>query len=251
VAARAELPGPVGPYHEPADRPQPLARYAEETGLKVHDPATAEWLRLGTDRGAEICLADDGTVRSVFCAYRYPGGRVNSSLDAWIRSLDALRDTLAELGPQPIGGEAVRIATDLEAVLRRLDPEAVSDPADWWPQVAQDLRLTASVAAAGIIEFRAPGGALRTVRGYTLPGQGHVERRLWESLRSREVEPEQVVRIHTDLEPCMLPGNYCADWLSSTFPDAGSTYSFDYGPRAEDRERGVGELTDYLQESRP
>ena len=245
-----DLPGPVGQYHEPADRSQPLAQYAEEAGLTVHDPAAADWLRLGTDRGAEICLADDGTVRSVYCGYRFPGGRVNTSLDAWIRCLDALRHTLAELGPQPIGAEAVRTAAALAAELRRLDPEALADPADWWPQVTGDLSLGATVAAAGIIEFQVPGGALRTVRGYTLPGQGHVERRLWDSLSTREVEPEQVTRIHTDLEPCMLPGNYCADWLATTFPAAEFSHSFDYGPRAEDRERGVRELMDYIEESR-
>ncbi|MBJ6641468.1 hypothetical protein H4K36_33250 [Streptomyces sp. DHE7-1] len=56
------------------------------------------------------------------------------------------------------------------------------------------------------------------------------------------MEPEQVRRVYCELEPCMMPGHYCAAWLQAVLPHAEFTHSFDYGDTAESREEGLKEL---------
>jgi hypothetical protein len=246
----ANLPTVVGGCFELAERPQSLAEFADEAGLSTPDDVPADLLRLGTDHGSELCLDGSGTVRSVFCTFAHPARMVNSSFEAWLACSAEVRRFLADSADAPIGPGSARAAEVLRSTLTELDSDPLADPDSWWSLVTDDLRLTASVAAAGIFEFRSTSGALRTAKGYTLPGQGHVERRLWASLESRGVTPDQVTRIHTDLEPCMLPGGYCADWTAMTFPQAEVTFSFRYGPDAPGREAGVEELIRYIEESR-
>ncbi len=247
--ARLVLPAAAGPYFQVADVPVTLGRYALEARLPEPNADLAGLRRLGSDRGSEICVDHSGTVRSVFCEFAGPGRLVNSTVEAWQTGLTELDRLCGQLAPDPIGSRAVALVTAFQARLAGLDPMAMSDPDHWWPLVTEDLRLTASVDAGGVIEFRTGTGALQTVTGYTLPGGGHVERRLWDSLRSQGVAPEQVTRIHTDLEPCMLPGGYCAAWLAVTFPDAESTYSFTYGPGANDRTEGIRALIAFIEGS--
>ncbi|MFJ5673996.1 SUKH-4 family immunity protein [Streptomyces sp. NPDC093097] len=249
LLATAGVPEEVGPYFRAADEPALLTHYAQQARLPLPvGDATAFW-RLGDDGGSQICCAPSGGIFSASCGAMFPTRLVNSSAQAWLTALAALRALLERLSSDPIGPDAVAAVTAFRDGLAALDPEAMSDEDNWWPLVTDDLRLSASVDASGIIEFRTEAGATRTVSGYSLPGQGHVARRLGTELLKRGIEPVRVTRVHTDLEPCELPGCYCAEWLAATFPEAEVTYSFDYGPGADDRAAGIRELAAFIEES--
>ncbi|MFK0291236.1 SUKH-4 family immunity protein [Streptomyces sp. NPDC090442] len=249
LLATVGVPEEVGPYFRAADEPDLLTRYTQEVQLpRPVGDATAFW-RLGDDSGSHICCAPSGAVFSASGGALFPTRLVNSSAQAWLTALAELGGLLGRLSSDPIGPGAVAAITAFRDRLAALDPEAMSDEDNWWPLVTDDLRLTASVDASGIFEFRTDAGATRTVSGYSLPGQGHVSRRLGTELLERGIEADRVTRIHADLEPCELPGCYCAEWLAATFPEAEVSYSFDYGPDADGRAAGIRELAAFIEES--
>lgn len=73
-------------------------------------------------------------------------------------------------------------------------------------------------------------------------GVGHAERLLAKDLDALGVQPSQVTRIYTELEPCSVPGGYCKDFIGRTYPQAEVTYSFQYGADAASRRAGVDAL---------
>lgn len=249
LLAASGVPETVGPYFQAADEPALLTQYARDAKLSQPVGEATTFWRLGYDGGSHICYAPSGGVFSASCGVTYPTRLVNSTAQTWLTALAEFDGLLGHLSSDPIGPDAVTAVTEFQNCLAALDPEAMSDEDNWWPLVTDDLRLTASVDASGIIEFRTATGAIRTASGYTVPGQGHVSRRLGTELLKRGIEPASVTRVHTDLAPCSLPGCYCAEWLAATFPEAEVTYSFDYGPGADDREAGVRELLTFIEES--
>ncbi|MFN5073569.1 MAG: nucleic acid/nucleotide deaminase domain-containing protein, partial [Cyclobacteriaceae bacterium] len=56
----------------------------------------------------------------------------------------------------------------------------------------------------------------------------HAEKAAWLKLESLGVKPEQITRIYTELEPCASRGRYCKNFITRTFPNAKTSYSFDY-----------------------
>lgn len=118
--------------------------------------------------------------------------------------------------------------------LESADPEAFADPEHWWPLVLEDIRTTASVRSFATFEFAAPDGTRHLV---SEPGSicVHAEERTWSRMYAAGVEPDQVTRIHTELEPCFMPGHYCSMWLEMSFPDASLTHNVSYGETAEER----------------
>ncbi|MFI0263593.1 nucleic acid/nucleotide deaminase domain-containing protein [Streptomyces sp. NPDC017056] len=79
---------------------------------------------------------------------------------------------------------------------------------------------------------------------FTEPGSVgiHPEEKLWRKLRQAGVEPERVLRIHTELEACFMPSHYCSLWLGEVFPDAQFTYNFPYGESADSRAESIQQL---------
>ena len=67
---------------------------------------------------------------------------------------------------------------------------------------------------------------------------GHSERRASEILRSYGIPDSAVTRIHSELQPCSLPGAYCAKMISERFPQAKVTYTWEYGDTRDSRQRG-------------
>lgn len=96
-----------------------------------------------------------------------------------------------------------------------------------------------------MFEF-AGGGALTRVARFTERGVGHAERLVWQELAASGVEAHQVTRIYSELEPCSIPGGYCAAWIEQTFPNATVTWSFEYGTTASSRAAGVDALREAL-----
>jgi Xanthomonas XOO_2897-like deaminase/Domain of unknown function DUF11 len=78
--------------------------------------------------------------------------------------------------------------------------------------------------------------------------QGHSERRAAQILRSYGIQPEQVKRILSERQPCMLPGAFCARMLATEFPDAEVNWKYEYGDSKESRQRGNAQMKQTLSE---
>lgn len=233
------VPRQVGPYFTTADEDHVVLRaYADDAGRRVVEPGTREWARIGADGGAEICADHEGAVHAVFLALAEPARFVNASTEAFTRSLDALDRALGAIlgadGPQA----ASAAFRELEEQLRQFDPQAFAERENWWPLVLDDIRDTAGTERFSAFEILDGLGEKQIVT--QSGGIGiHPEEKLWQSLQAAGVEPEQVLRIHTDLEACFMPGHYCSLWLGEVFPDAQLSHSFPYGETAESRAEGI------------
>ena len=85
-------------------------------------------------------------------------------------------------------------------------------------------------------------GQLSTIAGASQRNQGHAERLIAKELENMGIQPAQVRRIYSELEPCSIPGGYCKRFLQTVFPQADVTYSFEYGLTQESRRAGVNAL---------
>lgn len=236
--ADVAVPLHVGPYFSTAvTDPVALGEYAAAIGEEAE--AEEQGLaRLGTDHGYEICADQRGVVRAVLLAYDEPPRFVNSSPENFARSLTELDQALHTI----LGTDDPRTAAEAfaraEQRLRRLDPAAFADRESWWPLVLDDIRDTAGTEWYAAFEYVGADGRNQIVTRAGSIGL-HPEERLWSALRGSGVEPSQVVKIHTELEPCFLPGHYCALWLAQSFPHAELTHNFPYGESAASRAEGI------------
>lgn len=241
------LPGQVGPYFDTGDEdPLPLGLFAAVHGRRVARAESAEWARLGGDGGYELCADSDGTVRAVLLDYDEDDRFVSSSLEIFAVALQALGEALRVIVTTDQPQAASTAYAWLSERLREADPPAFAEPENWWPMVLDDIRTTASVDNYAAFEYLDPTEGKRIV---TQSGAVavHPEERLWASLQAAGVEPEQVLRIHTDLEACFLPGHYCSMWMAQVFPDAEVTHSFPYGESADSRAEGIRRLLEVAE----
>jgi hypothetical protein len=133
---------------------------------------------------------------------------------------------------------------------------AAPDVADGLPYDAIIERVAGNVSPrknVAVFEYRLPDGRVgrlavqseRYPKGGELPGspKGHAEIRALKILRRWGIEPEWVRQIYTDLEPCNLPGSYCARQLRTTYPKLDRVYfAYEYGDTAESRRAGIRAL---------
>ncbi|MER0481899.1 nucleic acid/nucleotide deaminase domain-containing protein [Streptomyces sp. Edi2] len=237
--AGISVPRRVGPYFATHQQdPVPLGEYAATAGRRVGRAECAAWARLGSDQGFELCADTEGSVRAVLLDFEEADRFVSSSPEAFAAGLlelhEALRVILTTDQPQTAASAFDRLVERLKAN----DPEAFAGRENWWPLVLDDIRDTASVENYAAFEYLDAGGSKQIV---TRSGAIalHPEERLWDSLSAAGVEPEQVLRIHVDLEPCFMPGHYCSMWLAQVFPHAEMTHSFPYGESADSRAAGI------------
>lgn len=243
--AGLSVPLRAGPYFATgAGEPLVLGEFAAQGGHGRPRGERAGWARLGSDGGYEVCADGGGVVRAVLLDFDEPDRFVNSSAAAFaagVADLDeALRVILATDRPQTAADAYARLAERL----RERDAEAFGSTEHWWPLVLDDIRDTASVENYAAFEY------VDAVEGKRIVTQAgavalHPEERLWASLRAAGVEADQVLRVHTDLEPCFMPGHYCSMWLAQVFPEADMTHSFPYGESAESRAEGVRRIREY------
>ncbi|MFJ7078858.1 SUKH-4 family immunity protein [Streptomyces sp. NPDC098781] len=78
------------------------------------------------------------------------------------------------------------------------------------------------------------------------PGLPPAEYQAWAELRRMNVPVDNVVAVHTDLRPSLLPGGYTAELLNS-FPNAQLSCSQSYGARPEARAEGVAALVEQVE----
>ncbi|MFD4904486.1 nucleic acid/nucleotide deaminase domain-containing protein [Kitasatospora purpeofusca] len=244
------LPLQVGPYFRAAEEDDPLSlgEWAASVGADV-GPVAAQ-LRIGTDGGAELYFAPDRSVRAVLLGAEPLDLPVSGSVAAFAAGLlllDRLLPAVAEVDRPDLALAAYR---ELRQGLLASDPTAFDDREGWWPRVLDDLRRPLNIDSSAAFEVVDEQGAKRIVTEVGGPGLLHPEEALWHRLRAEGVEAEQVVRVYCELEPCMMPGHYCARWLAREFPQADFTHSFDYGDTAESRESGIKALMISVAEQR-
>ncbi|MEU9605936.1 SUKH-4 family immunity protein [Streptomyces sp. NPDC048057] len=247
--ARAELvatgvPVAVAPYFRAVPRGEPttLRGCAERSGAPLPPAQMGRWLLLGDDRGAQLCVRPDGAVQAVVLSEVVPDMYVNSSVAALNRCLLALDRALPRIVAADGLERAAAVFAELNEELRALDALAFADRESWWPRVLDDLRHTLNFPFSAAFEFRTASGGTEIVTDTAGPGQPHPEEQLWQRLSTSGVHPQHVTRIYCELEPCLMPGHYCAVWMQELFPHSQFTHSHDYGVTADSREEGLREL---------
>ncbi|QIJ65534.1 nucleic acid/nucleotide deaminase domain-containing protein [Streptomyces sp. JB150] len=244
LLARTGVPLRVGPYFTAAreDDALTLGGFAGRHGVTVPDDIAGA-VRLGTDRLGQVCVGSDGAVRALFLGqFGMDDLYVSSGVDAFNRSLAALdrrMPVIAAAGSLPVAAAAFR---ELNAELRSVDPAAFAHRESWWPRVLDDVRHTLNFPFSAAFEYVDDGGRKQIATDATGPGRPHPEELVWDRLAAQGVRPEQVRRVYTELQPCMMPGHYCAVWLQRYFPHAEFTHSFDYGDTADSREEAMKDL---------
>ncbi|MBT2490902.1 SUKH-4 family immunity protein [Streptomyces sp. ISL-96] len=78
------------------------------------------------------------------------------------------------------------------------------------------------------------------------PGLPPVEYQAWAELQRMNVPIDNVVAVHTDLRPSLLPGGYTAELLNA-FPNAKLSCAHSYGARPETREEGIASLLQHVE----
>lgn len=225
-----------------------LGVVAVHSSLPRPHAAMESWPRIGGDGLAHLCVRPDGAVQAVFLQDVAEDMFVNADVSTLCASLLALDRALPLIAVASGLGEAAAVLRDLTAELRRIDSAAFEGRESWWPRVLDDVRHTLNFPFSAAFEYVDAAGSKQVVTDVTGPGRLHPEEIIWRGLSAQSVKPDQVLRVHCELEPCLMPGHYCAVWLQETFPRAQFTHSFDYGTAAESREEGVKELITHAAE---
>jgi hypothetical protein len=114
-------------------------------------------------------------------------------------------------------------------------------------RAAQAYRRTEGVTDGrnvAVFEYRAADGSLQTIARVSERRVGHAERIIARELETMGVQPSQVTRIYSELQPCVIPTEAagCARFIRNTFPQAEVTWSFEYGATEASRRAGVAAL---------
>ncbi|MFD3622213.1 nucleic acid/nucleotide deaminase domain-containing protein [Streptomyces sp. NPDC058676] len=218
-----------------------LGAFAGHHGLSMPDER-AGWVRIGTDRLAHLAVRPDGAVQAVFADGSGDDMFASSDLSVFNASLAALDRRMPVIAASTSLPEAAAAFRELNAELRQIDPDAFEDRESWWPRVLDDIRHTLNFPFSSAFEYLDGAGNKQIATEMTGPGKAHPEELLWQRLRAEGIDAKQVRRVYCELEPCMMPGHYCAVWLQAVFPHAEFTHSFDYGSTADSREAGLKEL---------
>ncbi|WP_329028361.1 nucleic acid/nucleotide deaminase domain-containing protein [Streptomyces sp. NBC_00690] len=238
------VPRSVGFYFRaPADdEPGTLGSFAAHRARPDPPAVMAAWPRIGGDGMADLCARPDGAVQAVMPTDVGSDRFVSSSLESLNASLLVLDRELPVIATASGLAEAASAFRELHQKLREIDTAAFSDRENWWPRVLDDVRHTLNFPFSATFEYVDGSGGKRVVTESTGPGQPHPEEMVWRRLVGEGVSPGQVRRVYCELEPCLMPGHYCAVWMQQTFPDAQFSHSFDYGDTAVSREEGFKEL---------
>jgi hypothetical protein len=177
---------------------------------------------------------------------------VSSSVARLTSALTALDLRLPVIAASTGLSVAAAAFRETNAEIRHIDELAFQERESWWPRILDDVRHTLNFPFSSAFEYLDDAGNKQIATEATGPGRAHPEELLWRRLKEQGVAPAQVRRVYCELEPCMMPGHYCAVWLRDTFPQAEFTHSFDYGSDAASREEGLKQLiTHAARQARP
>jgi hypothetical protein len=93
-----------------------------------------------------------------------------------------------------------------------------------------------------VLRYRGQDGSEQQLIRRSAPGTPHPEWQILHELRSLGVRPEQVLELHTELEPCDLPGGYCARMIRESWPQVRISHTAPYGRDHAGRRQGVQHL---------
>ncbi|WP_041968983.1 SUKH-4 family immunity protein, partial [Streptomyces albus] len=99
-----------------------------------------------------------------------------------------------------------------------------------------------------VLRYRAHDGSEQQLIRRSAPGTPHPEWQLLHELRAMNVPPQQVVELHTELEPCDLPGGYCARMIRETWPQVRVSHTASYGTDHASRQQGMRHLIEHQGE---
>ena len=109
-----------------------------------------------------------------------------------------------------------------------------------------------------VYEFRYPDGSRGTIAVDSEPHgdpktrgdriQGHSERRASDILRSYGISDDRVTRIHSERQLCSLPGAFCQKMVDTRYPNAETSWKYEYGDTKESRRRGNAQMKQTLAE---
>jgi hypothetical protein len=247
LLAETGVPLQVTPYFRAAAEADalPLRTFAAHHGAQ-HLPAEWEqWARIGHDGLAQLCVRPDGAVQAVFLDGEADDMFVNTGPAALNACLAALDRALPAIAAARDLSEAAEAFRELNEEVRGIDPGAFGEREDWWPRVLDDVRHTLNFPFSAAFQYVDDAGDEQIVTDATGPGRPHPEEILRHRLEREGVPADRVRRVYCELQPCMMPGHYCAVWLQRAFPRAEFTHGFDYGEEAGSREQGLKELIAY------
>jgi hypothetical protein len=90
-------------------------------------------------------------------------------------------------------------------------------------------------------------GEQSTLFRTSAPGQPPAEYQAWAELQRMGVPAGNVVAVHTDLRPSLLPGGYTGELVLNAFPNASFSCSQDYGMRPDERAEGIAALIESVE----
>lgn len=238
------VPASVAPYFRSTDAAEAVGRDTAASQLSLPRPPNemGGWPRIGQDGLAQVCVRPDGIVQAVMLTDAADDMFVSSNLAAFNMSLLALDHAQTQLATSSGLAESASVLSDLDVEVRRIDAHAMAERENWWPRVLDDVRHTLNFPFSAAFEYIDVAQAKHVITDATGPGRLHPEEIIWERLSAEGVAPAQVLRVYCELEPCLMPGHYCAVWMQKTFPHAHFSHSFDYGDTADSREAGLKEL---------
>ncbi|MFC4611477.1 nucleic acid/nucleotide deaminase domain-containing protein [Streptomyces maoxianensis] len=247
---RSGVPVGVAPYFQAplADEPVALGVVAARSAAPRPHAEMESWPRIGFDGLAHLCVRPDGAVQAVLLQGGADDMFVNTDASTLSASLLALDRAQPLISASSGLEEAAAVFRDLSVELRQVDAAAFEERESWWPRVLDDIRHTLNFPFSAAFEYVDAAGARQVVTDATGPGRPHPEELIWRRLSGKGVQPGQVRRVYCELEPCLMPGHYCAVWMQETFPQAQFTHSFDYGVSAGSREEGLKELITHAAE---
>ncbi|MDO0927344.1 SUKH-4 family immunity protein [Streptomyces sp. TG1A-8] len=112
-------------------------------------------------------------------------------------------------------------------------------PAYGYPQQGQP---TVGPGYQAVLRYRAQDGSEQQLIRRSAPGTPHPEWQIFHELRALNVPPDQVLELHTELEPCELPGAYCARMIREQWPQARLASIAPYGTDHASRQQGMQQL---------
>ncbi|MEV5953609.1 SUKH-4 family immunity protein [Streptomyces sp. NPDC051987] len=112
-------------------------------------------------------------------------------------------------------------------------------PAYGYPQQGQP---TVGPGYQAVLRYRAQDGSEQQLIRRSAPGTPHPEWQIFHELRAMNVPPDQVLELHTELEPCELPGAYCARMIREQWPQARLASIAPYGTDHASRQQGMRQL---------
>ncbi|MEU7378491.1 SUKH-4 family immunity protein [Streptomyces sp. NPDC042207] len=144
-------------------------------------------------------------------------------------------------GVPPVPGQAVPGQPPMPGQVMPGQPPGPGQrpPAYGYPQQGQP---TVGPGYQAVLRYRAHDGSEQRLIRRSAPGTPHPEWQIFHELRAKNVPPDRVLELHTELESCQLPGAYCARMIREQWPQARIASIAPYGTDHASRQQGMQQL---------